>query len=146
MNHLSAEKFSHTISNEESLAKNSQEFEGVFSVDALHILANEDPLLKADVDTLISNSRVYVDDLRILGDALKHNIDTHSILERQNKHHTNFVEALQLLVLHAREQGKDIPYDVSTMSRSKSAQLALFIAYENGNLNEETYGSFKKSA
>lgn len=125
----------------------SFKFESAFSSETLGALANESSVLRADVDRLISISHLYAQDIELLQDAIRQEIETQNLVDRQKQHHDEFIKALQELAQHAHEQGKDIPYDIDSISNSRvmSSHLALYIARQHESVNV-LYGSLPKSA
>ncbi|MFA7201514.1 MAG: hypothetical protein WC099_00700 [Candidatus Paceibacterota bacterium] len=119
------------------LEKYQAEFGEIFSMRALSLLTEGDELLMQDVDTLITRSHIYAGEvllLQELADVKDGSVEgMRGLLDRQEEAHTQFIDALTTLYTHAVEKGKQIPFEIQEISRVRSIQIALFIAYEDEN-------------
>lgn len=125
----------HVFLDSKIIEKYHAEFGNVFSVKALSFLAEGDPTLTQDVDVLITRSHIYAGDVLLLQEMAEKTGGTvegmQGLLDRQQEAHTEFTNALTNLFLHATERGKAIPFDIQGISRIRSSQIALFIAYDD---------------
>lgn len=117
--------------------------EGSFSLGVLEHLAEKSDVLHADVEALITVSRLYAEVVSMLGDEVvtRSDAEFEGLLERQKEAHDRFEEVLHDLYAHAQEQQDSILFDISHLSRVRSLQIALFIAYQDIVERKDTYKS-----
>ena len=115
------------------------ELEKFFSLKVLEHLAEKSDALRADVEALITVSRLYAEVVSMLDDevVIQNNIMFEGLLKRQKEAHDRFEEVLRDLYIHAREQQDLILFDISRLSRVRSLQIALFIAYQDIIMRKE---------
>lgn len=109
------------------------ELEESFSLDALWDLAKKSDALRADVEALITVSRLYAEVVSMLGDevVIRSDVEFEGLLRRQKEAHDRFEEVLRDLYAHAQEQQHSVLFDIPHLSRVRSLQIALFIAYQD---------------